>query len=165
MAEFFELTHNAQEIAKALAAKPAVILAALDRAFARGANEIADAEKIAAPKFRTMLTNSVLFGRKSESPLEYDVTANAKHGVFVDEGTGPGGRPPLEETIAWIRAKRITPNNPRMSERNLAKLIRLRIAQHGIPAANFWGPTFESKVDRLNELCRASVAQALAAPS
>jgi len=157
----FDLRHNAPDVAAALAKKPAEVLAALDPAFGRAAIELADAERVAAPKFRSELTNNILAGRKSQSPLEYQVIANSAHGLYVDEGTGAGGRPPLDQMLKWIDSKGITPSNPKMTVLDLARLFRMRIAQHGIKAQPFWEKTYDEKKDRIVELARAAAAQAL----
>lgn len=161
MAGLFGMSHNASAVAAALAKKPEQVLSALDGALARGAEEITGAEKTAAPKFKTELANSILFGRKSGAMLEYDIVANSKHGWYVDQGTKGGGWAPLSEILKWIQLKRITARDPKMSEESLAKLIRLRIGQRGSKGKDFWEPTYESKKQRVIDLALAAVMRAM----
>lgn len=156
----FSLVHNTPEIAKKIVAAPQFMAEDLDKAFARIAIELARAERAAAPKFRGELTNSI--GTERVGLLQHVIAARGKaYGPYVDEGTGPGGRPPLEEIRAWIKLKGIRPRRADLTPDSLARLIRRTIAQRGVRAQNFWMPTFEALLPRADVLLNEAVDRAL----
>lgn len=161
MAKLFDLSHNAPDVAKALAKDPEKILGNLDLALERASIEIADAERVAAPKFRSELTNGIMAGRVPTSPLTHRVVSLRKHGWWVNEGSGPGGVVPFDELIAWIKAKGIKPRKPNMTTEQLANLIGRKIFFKGINKNPFWDRTYEANKDRVVELARAAVARSL----
>lgn len=156
-----KVVHNAGVIADAIARKPEQVLPAVDKALFRGAIEVADEAKRRAPKYRSLLTNSIQIRAK---PLEYTIVAAAKYAAAVEGGSKPGGRPSLREMLAWVTLKRIVPRTPGMTRRSLAALIRMRIAQQGIKAQPFFLPALEAKRSRLTELVEGAARAGLAAP-
>jgi len=46
-------------------------------------------------------------------------------------GRKPGKFPPIDDILDWIRAKKITPRDPKTSERQLAFLFARKIARSG----------------------------------
>jgi hypothetical protein len=156
-----QIIHNAGDIAEAVAKKPEAVLREVDKALERGAIEVSREARRRAPKFRTELTNSIQIDART---LEYTIRANAGYAAYREQGTGPGGRPPLKEMLDWIRLKRITPADPRMTVRGLAHLLRRSIARKGSQATPFFRPALEAKRDRLTELVEAGAAKGLAAP-
>lgn len=161
----FSLTHNANVIGADLAVKARDLVVALDNAVGRAATEMADAERLAAPKWRTELANSILAGRRPGAPLEYQVLANSRHGVPVDQGSKGKGWAPVDQIIKWMDAKGIVPRDARMTTLDLARLIRLRIGQRGNKAHPFWKDTADRRAGRLVELARAAVANTLGLPT
>ena len=151
--------HNSAKIADAIARAPERVLREIDKAMFRGAIEIADQQKLDAPKFRSEMANSIQVAAK---PLEYTIRANAKHAVYVEEGTGEGGRPTLKELLAWLTLKRITPRTPGMTQTQLAHLLRRNIVKFGIKAQPFFYKAYEKKKSRLTELLEAAADRGLA---
>lgn len=161
MAGPFQITHNAPEVAAALAKVPERAQREIGGAIARGAVEVANEMKRRAPKFRSTLTNSIIAIEKG--PMEWHVSPRGvRYGWYVEGGTTGGGQPTLREMIQWVRLKGIQPRIPGMGQSELAALIRRRIAQGGIKASPFAQPALEAKQSRLNELVRAAAQRALA---
>ena len=157
----FEVTHNAAEVAQALAQVPERATKEIGGALGRGAVELANEMKARAPKFRTTLTNSILAIERG--PLEWVVSPRGvRYGAYVEEGTGEGGRPTLREMLQWIQLKRIEPRTPGMSQRSLAALIRMLIAKRGIRPQPFAAPALEAKGERIAQLVREAAQRALA---
>lgn len=154
-----EITHNIGDVAKQIAAAPEAVLKEVDRALFRGAIEVADEVRRQAPKARSELTNSTQVKAK---PLEYTIAVLARYAGWVHQGTGAGGRPPLKEMLDWIRLKRITPRDPRMSERTLARTLRWHIQQRGIQANPFAERAFDAKRSRLAELIESAAQRGAA---
>ncbi|HET8555283.1 MAG TPA: hypothetical protein VFL78_10690 [Rhodanobacteraceae bacterium] len=148
-------------VARAIARMPDEMLRALDKDLHRGAIQIADAEKDEAPKFRSELANSI--GPERVGLAEYMVRTRGKtYGVYVDEGTDAGGRPPLREMLAWIKLKGIQPRTPGMSLKSLAALLRMRIAQHGIQPNPFAERALAQERPVLERMLVASAERVLA---
>lgn len=156
------ITSNAREIADAIRRGDREVLQRVDRALGRGAAELAREMRTRAPKDTTQLTNAVQTSRAG--PLEHHVVAAKDYASYQEQGTGPGGRPTLDQTLAWLRRKSITPRTP-MSQRSLAFLIRRTIARRGVPKQPFAQPALEATRSRLDALVRASVTQGLRAMS
>lgn len=156
----FEVKHNAPEVALALEQAPERARSEIHGALGRGAVELANEMKARAPKFRSTLTNAILAIERG--PMEWAVSPRGvRYGVYVEEGTKEGGRPTLRETLDWLRLKRITPRTPGMSQRQLAALIRKRIAQRGIAAQPFAAPALEAKAERIHQLVRDAALRAI----
>jgi len=103
-----------------------------------------------APKSLSTLTNSIINERVAS--LFARIIARAGYAAAVEQGTGPGGSPPLEAIRRWIRVAQITPRNPDMSERDLAFVIRRKIRREGTPAQPFMAPAAETTRQRLARL-------------
>lgn len=131
------------------------LLDELDLALGRGAAEVAREAKINAPKAFSTLTNAILDSRMDKA--SYKVSANTAYAPYVEDGSGPGGFPPLQSLMDWIRVKRIAPYRAGMSDESLAFLIRRSIEQHGINAEPYMAPALESKASRLQDLVDAAV--------
>jgi len=74
---------------------------------------------------------------KSAESLAISVDGNtgtlsgAKYFVQQTLGRKPGKFPPIDDILDWIRAKKITPRDPKTSERQLAFLFARKIARSG----------------------------------
>jgi len=158
----FDLTTNLPKLTAAMQRAPQRMLTNVDNALGRGAIELSRAEREAAPKFRSELANSILYQRVGL--LEHLVAARGKsYGPYVEDGTGPGGRPPLAEMEAWIRLKGIQPRTPGMSQRSLAALMRRSIARRGIKSNPFFSRTLEAMLPRFDELLQKAADDGLQA--
>ncbi len=75
-------------------------------------------------------------GKSAESlQIKVDGTTGTLSGAkyFIQQTVGrkPGKFPPIDDILDWIRAKHITPKDPKTSERQLAFLFARKIAQSG----------------------------------
>lgn len=74
---------------------------------------------------------------KSAESLKITVDANsgqlsgAKYFIQQTVGRKPGKFPPIDDILDWIRVKRISPKDPKTTERQLAFLFARKIAQSG----------------------------------
>lgn len=74
---------------------------------------------------------------KSAESLTISVYGNtgtlsgAKYFVQQTLGRKPGKFPPIDDILDWIRAKRISPRDPKTTERQLAFLFARKIARSG----------------------------------
>lgn len=155
-----KLVHNTAEIGRKIVAAPQFMAEEIDRAFGRIGIKLSRAEREAAPKYRSELTNAI--GYERVGLLQHIVAARGKaYGPYVDQGTGPGGWVPLEEIANWIRRKGITPRKAGLTINGLAHLIRQSIAAHGVHAQNFWDPTFEAMLPDIDVELNAAVDRAV----
>ena len=127
----------------------------IDRAIGRGAQEVAREAKAKAPKAFSTLTQAIIATR--ESPGTHIVTAGTRYARYTEEGTGPGGIPPLQAMKDWIRVKRIVPRDPNMSQDQLAHVIRRSITRRGTPDQPFLRPALADKIPRIRELVIAAI--------
>ncbi len=91
---------------------------------------------------------------------EVEVTVGARHAIFVEEGTKPGGAPSIRTLKDWIKVKRIQPREG-VSLDSLAFLIQRAIYEEGIKAKPFVLPALESKSDRITALLDQGVNEGL----
>ena len=74
---------------------------------------------------------------KSAESLQISVDGNtgtlsgAKYFIQQTLGRKPGKFPPIDDILDWIRAKKITPRDPKTTQRQLAFLFARKIAQSG----------------------------------
>ncbi len=127
-----------------------VVLQEIDKSLRRGANEVARVARRDAAKAFSTLTNSIRALR--ERPLRWAVAPGVAYGGYVEEGRGPGGMPPVQSILDWIRVRRIQPRDPETTEGQLAFLIARKIAAQGIEPQPYLEPSLESKRARLERL-------------
>lgn len=104
---------------------------------------------------------------KSAESLRPEVTENsgtlygAKYFYQQKHGRRPGKFPPIDDILNWIRAKGITPRDPKTSERSLAFLFARKIAEKGTDIYEGKRPALdvEEKVKVLVEQFRKSLTQ------
>lgn len=68
---------------------------------------------------------------RTESSESSGTLYGAKYFYQQKFGRRPGKMPPVEDILDWIRAKKITPKDPKTSERQLAFIFALKIARSG----------------------------------
>lgn len=136
------LTIDAKRLQQAISASPKVLNKHLRLAVLRSVKEMARAAKRKAPKAESTLTNSI--HHRMADDLTGLVLVGADYGQMVEEGTGPGGTPPTQDLIDWLRVKRIEPNDPEMSREDLAFVIARSIAINGTPKQPYLQPAFDS---------------------
>ena len=153
------IQHNSDAVAKAIEKRGEDAIAAIDRNLGRGAMEVAREAQRTMPKFRSETVKRT--GSSQKAPLEWHVVFDTRHAFYTEEGTGPGGSPPLAEMIDWIRMKGIVPRTPGMTIESLAHVIRDSITATGTEAQPFAGPALEAMRPRLIDLVRQGAMQGL----
>lgn len=157
----FTISHDAGKLADAMARAPNEVIAEFDLALSRAAIELSATMRAEAPVYRKELANSIQPARVGL--LQHIVSARGKaYGPYVNDGTGPGGRPELDEILKWMTAHSITPRTPGMTQRSLAYLIRYSIAAHGIKANPFADRSITALLPRLDELISQAADKGLA---
>lgn len=143
------ISHTLPRFLQALRRAPQVTMEEADRAVQRAAIEGTRTAKREAPKAFTELVNSIL--NEMVGLAFHRIISRARHARYVEEGTGPGGRPPMEVIRRWIRIKQIEPRHAR-NERDLGFLIARSIERKGIKAQPYMEPARQSSQDRLMAL-------------
>lgn len=114
----------------------------LDVGLERGAIEITREARRNAPKARTTLTNSIAHARLNVA--HFEVVAQARYALAVEEGAGRGGWAPIASLLDWMKIAGVTPRDPRMTMEELAKLLQRSIHAKGTPAQPFMKPAAEA---------------------
>lgn len=132
-----------------------VLVAAVDGALARGAQEVARTARRNAPKAFSTLTNAIRVDRVGE--MHYRVVAGVSHSRFVEYGRKPGRQPGTGNGLAeWVRFK--TRLNGADLERRTF-LVARGIAKRGIKPQPFMIPALEENENRIRALVKGAIAQ------
>lgn len=138
-----ELTVNSRALQRAMQAGPQILGKHLTRAIERVVLEMAREARRRAPKAFSTLTNAI--SSVMVSPAEGQVFAGVDYARAVEEGTRGGRMPPRQNLEDWIRVRRIQPDDPDMSPRDLAFVMARAIAKKGTPAQPFMRPAYEAQ--------------------
>ncbi|MCB1788329.1 MAG: hypothetical protein KDJ33_18885 [Gammaproteobacteria bacterium] len=136
-----ELSIDSAGVQRAFNLSPAAASAELTKVVRRGIGVIARDARRLAPKAFSTLTNSII--ATLVDPLAGEVAPGVDYARMVEEGTGPGGQPPLQSLVDWIRVKGIDPVNPEMDARDLAFVMARSIAARGTPAQPYLVPSLD----------------------
>lgn len=128
-------------VQRALAAGPDAARREIRQAISISIGAITRDAKLLAPKAYSVLANSI--NGSMVEPLTGQVAPGVDYARMAEEGTGPGGRPPLQSLVDWIRVKRIKPNDPEMSEQDLAFVMARSIAHKGTPKQPYLAPALD----------------------
>lgn len=137
-----DLIIDSAGVQRAFNAGPELALKLIGQAVRTSVNRIARDARSNAPKAFSTLTNSIR--GQMVDPLTGEVAPGVDYARMVEEGAGPGSRPPLQSLQDWIRVKRITPNDPAMDQRDLAFVMARSIAQRGVAAQPYLAPALAS---------------------
>lgn len=110
------------------------------------------------------LANSTLINSVNgiyPSALEGNVVVGVNYGVYIEEGTGSGGSPPIDTLLDWIKVRGITPNNPEDDLEDLAYLFQRKIAIEGTEAKPFLEPSFDEFKDKADRRINLAIKKAL----
>jgi len=134
----------------AFAHAPSIMMKHLRNSLHRGAQELARAERLAAPKAHSPLTKSIIPHR--EDALHYRVAPGVAYAPDVEFGTDPGLMPAVEHILDWVKIKNIQPDHADMRPRDLAYMIARGIRDHGVTANPFFYPTAEKETPHIRQL-------------
>lgn len=155
-----ELTVESRNLQRAMLASPQILGKHLTRAIGRVIQEMARDAKRKAPKAFSTLVNSV--GAVQPSPVEGVVFSGVDYARAVEEGRDGGGRmPPRAHIEDWIKVRRIVPDDPSMSQRDLSFVIARSIARNGTPAQPFMAPAYEDNRARAERRISDAINAAL----
>jgi len=151
-----------KEVAAAFRRSPFAMRLALRKNLLRGGHEIAreaqrNLRKNKSMAFSTLIQSLIV---RAVSDFETHVTVGAAHGVYVEEGSAPGGQPNRQTLLDWIRVKRIQPLQGQTLD-DLEFLIGRKIRQKGIKAKPFFEPAVEAKRSRVMALIELGVEEGL----
>lgn len=138
---------------------PGVLERHIDRGVGRGALELSREMRKEAPKAFSTMTQSIGVNKPGDGIRQ--VTVGQEYGIYVEEGAGPGGFPPLRSMMDWIRVKRIRPDDDSMSERDLAFVIARSIARKGTPAQPFASDSTEKMEPRIHQIVGGAIDDGL----
>lgn len=153
------LTVQNKRLMQAIEQGPEVLEKHLQQALLRSVKEMARAARRKAPKANSTLTQSI--NHRQPSPLVGEVVAGVDYARMVEEGTGPGGSPPIQDLMDWLGVKRIEPNDPDMDQRDLAFVIARSIAINGTPAQPYLQPAFDSLKQRAENRINRAIGAAM----
>lgn len=128
----------------------------IDQVLSKGSAWIARDAKELAPKNQSTLAQSIK-GHKVKS-LFHEVVAGTNYARAVEEGTEPGGFPPEQAILDWIKTARIEPDDPFMEQEDLAFVIARSIHQRGTAAQPYMQPAVEKNATRIDVALRHAIA-------
>ena len=140
------ISHTLPRFIQALRRTPDMTLEEVDRVVGGVAVEGARTAGREAPKAVSTLRDSIIAEKVGEAFWQFRTRVD--YARYVEEGTGPGGRPPIEAIRRWIRQHQIQPRQAR-DERGLAFLIARSIERKGTPAQPFMEPARQTSQQRL----------------
>lgn len=165
-----ELTVNTKALQNALVRGPKIIEKHLDLAILKTVKEMAKAARQNAPRAHNLLMNTI--HPLQISAYEGLVVAGADYASLVEFGTKPDGHIPgkrsdskrYKAVLDWVRVgSGIHPDDPDMSQEDLAYVIARSIALKGTPAKPFMEPAFEDNRERavrnINEAIRRALSE------
>lgn len=160
---------DTRRLQRAILETPQALDRELNRAVGRIVREGARTARRHAAKAQSNLVNSIK-SKKYRRP-EGEITAGAQHAHYVELGTGrfgpngtPSGKisPAMVANLAdWIDVKNIEPDDPSMSDADLAWLIAQSIARSGTPQQPFFAPTLDELSVRGSLLMNQAIDRAL----
>ena len=144
-----------EDLLALMAKAPHIAERSIERYLSRGAMEVTNEARSLAPKAASGLVNSILADRIS--PFEYRVGPHVDYGGYVEKGFGAAHSRVMSQRkyqglIDWIRAKHISPNDPKMDDVDLAVLIGRSLARRGRSPQPYLRPAAENKQSRVFEL-------------
>ena len=135
---------------------PQVMTRTLDRYLNRAATEMVRAEQDEVRAndsiMRSLLVQS--FYHTTPEPFVREVRSNVHYARYVNDGTRPGGAPPLREAMEWLRIRKNVPSDELEFR---ARRLRQHIAENGTKATNFNEHAVDKKESRLHALIREGV--------
>lgn len=108
-------------------------LKSIDSGLSEAAGVIASKQRVAAPKARTLLAQSIL--PKRVAPASYEVTTGVNYARYVEYGRKPGRMPSVRAIDDWRRIV-----NPKLNPYRVA----LKIAREGIKPKPFFFKTAQT---------------------
>lgn len=140
-----------QQLAEAFRIDSVEVARQLDIGLESGATEIAREARRNAPSSRTTLTNSIAHARVGMNVAHFEVVAQARYALAVEEGAGPGGWAPHASLLDWMKIAGVAPRESGMTLEGLARLIQRSIHAKGTPAQPFMAPAAEAAFPRIEQ--------------
>jgi hypothetical protein len=113
----------------------ALLEANVDAAVERTAIETGRELRREAPKAHTTLTNSITHEQVGHAA--YKVGPHVDYASAVVKGSLGGGAVPFQVIFEWVKVKRLSPNQPGWTLKDLAWVIQKKILMRGTPANPF----------------------------
>lgn len=154
-----DLIIDATAAQRAFETAPAIAEQELERAIRRAIGMIGNTARSGAPEHHGILRSSI--NHRYTNPLTGVVSAGVDYARMVEEGTGPGGKPPLQSIRDWIKRKGMHPRDPSMDDRDLAFVIARSIAMRGTSAQPYMQPALEKHRDSVVRLVDDAVDRVL----
>lgn len=136
-----EFTIDSAAVQRAFNVGPKAAMKEIGQAVRTSINRVARDARRNAPKAFSTLTNSII--GTMVDPLTGEVAPGVDYARMVEEGTDPGGMPPLQSMEDWIRVKGISPNDGSLDPRDLAYVMARSIASKGTPAQPYLAPALD----------------------
>lgn len=175
------ITHNAYQIAARFEARGEAVEREVGAELDKQGQLLAREVRRLAPKFQSLLTNSVHVS--APEPYTRVVSVGAAHGIYQELGIKAGGKglpkfndPASASIVAWLRGKlRSEPGRRRVRANSMAAVVEnleLRdryeglawhIRHRGVKASPFVRPTFEAMHRGVSHALQMAVRRGMAA--
>ena len=170
------ITHNAYQIAARIEARGPAVEREVQATLDVESQKVARGVRQRAPKFQSLLTNSVHVD--APEPFTRVIGVAAAHGIYQELGIKPGGKglprffdPASASVVAWLQAKLGGQPRARSKARQSYELelrdryegLALHIRHKGMKASPFVGPTFEAMREGVSSALMLAVRRGMAA--
>ncbi|MFZ1417404.1 MAG: hypothetical protein WAS93_03550 [Burkholderiaceae bacterium] len=135
---------------------PQVMTRTLNRYLNRAATEMVRAEQDEVRANDSIFRSTLVQSFHHTTPIEFvrEVRSGVNYAGYVNDGTRPGGAPPLREAKEWLRIRKNVPSDELEFR---ARRLRKHIAENGTKATNFNEHVVDKKESRLHALIREGV--------
>ena len=135
---------------------PQVMTRTLNRYLNRAATEMVRAEQDEVRANDSIFRSTLVQSFHHTTPIEFvrEVRSGVNYAGYVNDGTRPGGAPPLREAKEWLRIRKNVPSDELEFR---ARRLRKHIAENGTKATNFNEHAVDKKESRLHALIREGV--------
>ena len=135
---------------------PQVMTRTLNRYLNRAATEMVRAEQDEVRANDSIFRSTLVQSFHHTTPIEFvrEVRSGVNYAGYVNDGTRPGGAPPLREAKEWLRIRKNVPSDELEFR---ARRLRKHIAENGTKATNFNEHAVAKKESRLHALIREGV--------
>jgi len=154
----YTVEHNADRIVVNLKGYPNKVVKQVDKGAQSWIHRVTRDAKINAADATGTLKNSINVKRRGE--MDYESGPGVGYGGHVEAGSGPGGVPPHQSLVDWLKVRRIIPRNDKWTLSDLAYAIQQKIKKQGVEAQPYMKPAADKNFPLLGLILKQTLSGA-----